>query len=177
MALLTPERYFSRITDIDIARDLVGCGRTAVLLDIDNTVRARDTGRVPRDVGMWIGRAREAGVGFCLVSNNWHADVHRFAGELDMPIVAKAMKPLPFAFGAALRKIGASRDNAVVVGDQLATDVLGAHGAGLPAYLLQPLVKQDLPHTLLLRNVERAILGDRKPEPAVNMQKTEGERP
>ena len=116
MALLTPDRYFSRISAIDIERDLLGCGLTHVLLDIDNTVRARDTGCVPRDVGMWLGRAREAGVGFCLLSNNWHADVYQFAGEL------------------------------------------------------------DLPHTLLLRNVERVILGDRKPEPAINIAESEASR-
>ena len=170
MALLTPDRYFSRITAIDIEADLLGRGLTAVLLDIDNTIRARYTHAVPRDVGLWLGRAREAGVAFCLVSNNWHSDVYQFAGELDLPIVAKAMKPVPFAFLAALGKIGASRTEAVVVGDQLTTDVLGAHLAGLPAYMLQPLVEQDLPHTLVLRNVERVILGDRKPEPAVNMR-------
>ncbi|MEY8461455.1 HAD hydrolase-like protein [Eggerthellaceae bacterium 24-137] len=177
MALITPDRYFSRITSIDIRADLIDRGLTNVLLDIDNTVRARDTHSVPRDVGLWLGRARTAGVSFCLVSNNWHADVHQFAGELEMPIVAKAMKPLPFAFLAAMGKMGATRKNTVVVGDQLATDVVGAHAAGLPAYMVQPLVEQDLPHTLLLRNVERVILGDRVPEPAVNMQKTEGERP
>lgn len=171
MALLTPDRYFSRITDIDIECDLLGRGYQAVLLDIDNTIRARDTGQVPRDVGLWLGRARTAGVAFCLVSNNWHSDVYQFAGELELPIVAKAMKPVPAAFFAALAKIGAPRAEAVVVGDQLTTDVLGAHLAGLPAYLLQPLVKQDLAHTLVLRNVERAILGDRKPEPAVNMRR------
>lgn len=171
MALLTPDRYFSRITDIDIEGDLLGRGYRAVLLDIDNTIRARDTGQVPRDVGLWLGRARTAGVAFCLVSNNWHSDVYQFAGELELPIVAKAMKPVPAAFFAALAKIGAPRAEAVVVGDQLTTDVLGAHLAGLPAYLLQPLVKQDLAHTLVLRNVERAILGDRKPEPAVNMRR------
>ena len=48
MALLTPDRYFSRITAIDIEADLLGRGYRAVLLDIDNTVRARDTGQVPR---------------------------------------------------------------------------------------------------------------------------------
>ena len=167
MALLTPDRYFSRISAIDIERDLLGCGLSHVLLDIDNTVRARDTGCVPRDVGMWLGRAREAGVSFCLLSNNWHADVYRFAGELELPIVAKALKPLPPAFLAARRKIGGAAADTVVVGDQLATDVLGAHLTGMKAYMLQPLVEQDLPHTLLLRNVERAILGDRKPEPAI----------
>ena len=156
MALLTPDRYFSRISAIDIERDLLGCGLSHVLLDIDNTVRARDTGCVPRDVGMWLGRAREAGVSFCLLSNNWHADVYRFAGELELPIVAKALKPLPPAFLAARRKIGGAAADTVVVGDQLATDVLGAHLTGMKAYMLQPLVEQDLPHTLLLRNVEIA---------------------
>ena len=110
---------------------------------------------------------------FCLLSNNWHADVYRFAGELEMPIVAKALKPLPPAFLAARRKIGGAAADTVVVGDQLATDVLGAHLTGMKAYMLQPLVEQDLPHTLLLRNVERAILGDRKPEPAINIAECE----
>ena len=170
MALLTPDRYFSRITAIDIEADLLGRGYRAVLLDIDNTIRARDTHQVPRDVGLWLGRARTAGVDFCLVSNNWHSDVYQFAGELELPIVAKAMKPVPASFMVALRKLKAPRSEAVVVGDQLATDVLGAHLAGLPAYMLQPLVEQDLPHTLLLRNAERVILGDRKPEPAAHMR-------
>ena len=46
------------------------------------------------------------------------------------------------------------------------TDVLAAHLAGMRAYMLQPLVEQDLPHTLLLRNLERMMLGSRQPEPA-----------
>lgn len=175
MALLTPDRYFSRISAIDIQRDLIDCGLTCALLDIDNTVRARDTKSVPRDVGMWLGRAREAGVRFCLLSNNWHADVYQFAGELELPIVAKAMKPLPPAFLAAMGKIGGKTKDTVVIGDQLATDVLGAHLVGMKAYMLQPLVEQDLPHTLLLRNVERVILGDRKPEPAINSVECEAE--
>ena len=57
------------------------------------------------------------------------------------------------------------------------SDVLGAHLTGMKAYMLQPLVEQDLPHTLLLRNVERAILGDRKPEPAINIAECEASRP
>ena len=36
----------------------------------------------------------------------------------------------------------------------------------MTAYMLQPLVEQDLKHTLLLRNVERAFMGDREPEGA-----------
>lgn len=166
MAFLKPDRYFSRITRIDVERDILGCGFASVLMDVDNTILTRDTHEVPRDVGAWLAHARSAGVSFCLVSNNWHHGVYDLADRLELPIVAKAVKPLPPAFLAALRKIDARRSSTVVIGDQLVTDVLGAHFLGMKAYLLQPLVEQDLPHTLLLRNFERLVMGDRQPEGA-----------
>ena len=164
MAFLKPDRYFSRISRIDIERDLLGCGFESVLMDVDNTILTRDTHEVPRDVGVWLARARDAGLDFCLVSNNWHEGVYQLAERLELPIVAKAVKPLPPAFLMALRKIGAKRATTVVIGDQLITDVLGAHFLGMTAYMLQPLVEQDLPHTLMLRHVERLFIGDMHPE-------------
>ena len=92
--------------------------------------------------------------------------MYRLANRLSLPIVAKAVKPLPPAFLAALGKIGAKRSETVVVGDQLVTDVMGAHFLGMQAYLLAPLVEQDLPHTLLLRNFERVVMAGRQPEGA-----------
>lgn len=166
MPFLKPDRYFSRITRIDIERDLVGCGFESVLMDVDNTILTRDTHEVPSDVAAWLEKARAAGLRFCLVSNNWHEGVYQLADRLELPIVAKAIKPLPPAFLMALRKIGAKRATTVVIGDQLVTDVMGAHFLGMTAYLLQPLVEQDLPHTLLLRNFERLVMGDRQPEGA-----------
>lgn len=166
MSFVEPERYFSRISMIDIQKDILDAGFTHVLLDIDNTILTRDTHEVPRDVSFWLSKARGAGLTFCLVSNNWHEGVYDLARRLDLPIVAKAVKPLPPAFLVALRKIGAKRKTTVMIGDQLITDVLGAHFLGMTAYMLQPLVEQDLKHTLLLRNVERAFMGDREPEGA-----------
>ena len=166
MPLLEPDRYFSRLSHVDIERDLLALGFRFVLLDIDNTILSRDTHEVPRDAGYWLAKARDAGVTFCLVSNNWHEGVYQLANRLSLPIVAKAVKPLPPAFLMALKKIGATRDATVVIGDQLVTDVLGAHFVGMKAYLLAPLVEQDLPHTLLLRNFERLVMGEREPEGA-----------
>ena len=84
-------------------RDLLDCGLRFVMLDIDNTLVARDTHEVPRDVGMWLARARDAGIGFCLLSNNWHRSVLELAERLELPIVAKAMKPLPMGYLRASR--------------------------------------------------------------------------
>ncbi len=164
MAFLQPERYFSRLTRVNIRHDLCDAGFENVLLDIDNTILSRDTNAVPRDVGLWLAQARDAGIVFCFLSNNWHKNVHELAAELELPIVAKAMKPCPAAFFMALRTIGAKRSNTVMIGDQLMTDVLGAHLAGIKAYLIAPLVEQDLPHTLMLRTIERAVMRTRLPE-------------
>ena len=168
MSFLEPDRYFARISRIDIDRDLLALGFRNVLLDVDNTILTRDTHEVPRDVGFWLAKARDAGITFCLVSNNWHEGVYQLANRLSLPIVAKAVKPLPPAFLMALRKLGAKRSETVVIGDQLVTDVMGAHFLGMKAYLLAPLVEQDLPHTLLLRNFERVVMGERKPEGAAS---------
>ena len=137
MAFLEPDRYFARISRIDIDRDLLALDFRNVLLDVDNTILTRDTHEV---------------------SNNWHEGVYQLANRLSLPIVAKAVKPLPPAFLMALRKVGAKRSETVVIGDQLVTDVMGAHFLGMKAYLLAPLVEQDLPHTLLLRNFERVVM-------------------
>ena len=167
MGLLQPERYFSRLSRVDIDGDLLSRGFTHVLLDVDNTILTRDTSEVPRDVGAWLARARDAGVSFCLLSNNWHGSVRELAASLELPIVDHAVKPLPPAFLAARAKVGGHRADTVVIGDQLVTDVLGAHFLGMTAYMLAPLVETDLPHTLILRNFERLVMGDRRPEGAL----------
>lgn len=166
MGLLDPERYFSRVSAIDVARDVVGKGYSCVLLDIDNTIRSRADHQVPRDVRTWLVRLREAKVAVCLLSNNFHANAGELAAELGVPIVAKALKPLPHGFTLARRKVGGSHASTVMVGDQLSTDVLGAHLAGLPAYLVCPLAEEDLKHTMAVRALERVFIADREPEGA-----------
>jgi HAD superfamily phosphatase (TIGR01668 family) len=99
------------------------------------------------------------------VSNNWHGHVAEIAADLGMPIVAKAIKPLPFAFLKALKVTGSKRTQAAIVGDQLFTDVLGGKLVGIKTVLVAPLSASDLPHTLFLRKVERVLLAGRQPLP------------
>lgn len=164
MSLLQPERYFARTSAIDVRADILECGFTHVLLDVDNTIVSRADHQVPADVRKWIASLQGAGVRLCFLSNNWHGSVFEMASELDIPIIAKACKPLPHGFLLAIRKIGGSRTSSVMVGDQLSTDVVGAHLVGMSAYLVCPLVEEDLKHTVLVRSIERAFISDREPE-------------
>lgn len=166
MSLIQPDRYFSRTSAINVEWDILGKGFTHVLLDIDNTILSRADHQVPADVRRWLVRVRAAGVKMCFLSNNFHGNVFDLARELDLPIVAKALKPLPHGFVMARNKIGGTRKNTLMIGDQLSTDVIGAHLAGMKAYLVCPLVEEDLKHTMFVRSIERAFISDKEPEGA-----------
>ena len=57
-----------------------------------------------------------------------------------------------------------ARDKTLMIGDQLSTDILGAHLAGLTAYMVCPLVTEDLVHTRFVRILENAFLKNKEPE-------------
>lgn len=164
MALFRPDRYFSRISAIDVGRDLVNAGFRAVLLDVDNTVLSRIDNTAPADVIRWLNKLEHAGIKACLLSNNFHDYVLEAARELDLPIVAKAMKPLPHGYAMACHKLNVKFKETVMIGDQISTDILGAHIVGMAGYLVCPLVEQDLKHTIFIRNLERSVIADQEPE-------------
>ena len=136
-------------------------GKTTLLLDLDNTLMPRDTRRITPDIKAWYEGMQAAGIKMVLVSNSWHHQCYDVARYLGSDIIAKSIKPLPFAFLAALKKAGSKRSESIVVGDQLFTDVLGATLLGMTSVMVKPLVTYDLGHTLLLRHVERWYLGAR----------------
>ncbi len=162
--MLSPDFYHRSVLDIDLEA-LRSRGIDTLLVDLDNTLLPRDTSVVPDELRRWSARLAESGFRVCLVSNNWHARVHAVAEELGTALVAKALKPLPFAFLRGLALVGSERARAAVVGDQIFTDVLGGKLLGMVTVLVTPLSESDLPHTLLLRRVERFVLADRRPVP------------
>ena len=164
MALLRPDRYFTRVSLIDPQADLLDRGIRFVLLDMDNTLLPRDTHEVPSDILAWLADLSECGVGALILSNNWHESPFEWGRRLGLPVVAKACKPLPIAYGRALRTLGATRAETVCIGDQLMTDIWGGHFAGFASYLVDPLTTVDLKHTLVLRKLERKIISGMPPE-------------
>ncbi len=101
---------------------------------------------------------KQKGISCCLLSNNWHANAFDYAKALGLPIVSKAMKPLPLAYIKALVKIGAHRASTAVVGDQLFTDILGARLCVIPCILVKPLSSTDLWYTQIFRRLESKLL-------------------
>jgi HAD superfamily phosphatase (TIGR01668 family) len=162
--VLSPDFYYRSVHHIDFDA-LRERGVDTLLVDLDNTLLPRDTNEVPPELVAWSAQVARDGFRICLVSNNWHDRVFAVASELGFELVPKAVKPLPFAFLAALKKTASTRRRAAVVGDQIFTDILGGKLLGMTTVLVAPLSETDLPHTLMLRRLERAVLAGRQPLP------------
>lgn len=157
MSLVRPWRRERAITDVDVD-ELFASGVRCVLFDRDNTVVPRDTGVAPADVMDWICRVREAGIALCMVSNNFHSQqVEASAAELGCAVVHHAMKPAPFAVRRALALVGVDASEAVLIGDQVFTDVMAGNIAGVRTILVEPQSTSDLWYTHIFRVFERAI--------------------
>ncbi|GHT79936.1 hypothetical protein FACS1894104_5260 [Actinomycetota bacterium] len=154
MALLTPDQSYPSVEQIPVDA-LIAQGYRAVLIDIDNTLVPRDTGQIPAAVANWVAQLKQSGLPCCLLSNNWHKTVFAHSASLGIPVVYKAMKPAPFAYIRALNKINASRNGAVIIGDQLLTDVLGARICGIQAILVESRSTTDLWYTKIFRRIEK----------------------
>lgn len=158
MSILSPKRYVSRVERIDLDA-LWAAGKRAIMLDRDNTLVPRDRACAPDSVAAWLDRARELGFKLYMVSNNWHRDqVERSAAELGIDSICFACKPLPFALTRALARMGVAREAAVLIGDQLYTDVWSANLAGVDSILVKPQTHVDLWYTRIFRIFERRAL-------------------
>ena len=164
MRLFSPTFYYRGVTDIDL-EELRDADIDTLLIDIDNTILPRDTGEMVEELSEWSKALLGHGFKVCLVSNNWHAHVKRIADSLGMCMVPRALKPLPFGFRQAVRLLGSDRRKTAVIGDQMFTDILGGNLLGMTTVLVLPLSESDLPHTLMLRRIERWIMAKRRPLP------------
>ena len=160
MSLFSPDRYVSSVDRIDLD-ELWERGKRAILLDRDNTLVPRDRETAPDEVAAWLDRAHEKGFRLCMVSNNWHRDqVMRSARELGLEAISHAMKPAPCALSACLKRTGVRKAEAVMVGDQLYTDVWAGNFAGIDTILVKPQTTVDLWYTQIFRIFERRALRD-----------------
>lgn len=162
-SIFRPLKYVSGVCAIDL-EGLRAAGVAALLIDIDNTVMPHHSPEVIPEIREWLDTLSAAGFKVCLVSNNWHGDLGERAASLGLPVIGKAGKPLPFGFRRAASHLGVPISDCAVIGDQIFTDILGGNLAGARCVLVQPLGRNDLPHTRVLRRLEQFIMGRRAPE-------------
>lgn len=133
--IFIPDAVFVNLGDIT-PDYLHRAGIKGLILDIDYTL-APKTSPLPDEATVRFVRGlADSGIKLFIISNNHHDRVSLFAGALGLDYICDSFKPLPSAFLKALRGMGMKKSEVAAVGDQIYTDVLGAHTAGIRALLL-----------------------------------------
>lgn len=159
--MLGPDRFAPRLSEIP-HEELEAAGIRGLIVDLDNTLLGFRETELGHDHLSWVARAHERGFRIVMLSNNQTARVTGVAAQLKVECIPNALKPLPFGFLRAKRRLELRRRQIAVVGDQLFTDVLGGKLCGLYTILTEPIEGKDFPVTRLFRLLERLMLRGRR---------------
>ena len=132
-------------------------GFHGLILDVDNTFVSRDE-QLPSVLhAIWLQKLQSSGIKVILLSNNGGFRVTSIAASASVPVQTWAGKPLPWRFKQAGRYLDLPQEKILVVGDQLFTDVLGAHWSGFKAAWVKPLPGRDFILTSWMRKLETMV--------------------
>lgn len=119
-------------------------GIRLVLADLDNTL-ARYREREPSPaLRQWRKELEAAGIRVFILSNGRKPNrSRRFAEAFGVDFISHAGKPRRRSYLEALERTGCPREAALMVGDQIFTDIWGAHNAGVTAVLTEPVARDS----------------------------------
>jgi uncharacterized protein len=157
LQLLTPHHRVRSVLELTPER-LREWGLRTLLLDVDCTLTRYRQHAPTSEALAWIEQTRAAGIGLCLVSNGMGGRIHQFAERIDLPCVARAMKPLPWGVWSAMRRMRAAAEQTAMVGDQLFADVMAGRLAGMKSILVEPIHPEEEPWFTRMKRVPESIL-------------------
>ncbi len=155
--LIFPDAYAKNVYTINYEK-LYNRGVRHVIFDVDNTLISYDEDLPNARVFKLIDHIREIGFEVFYVSNNKHRRISRFCENLEGKYMASAKKPYPFIVKSWLRHHTINKENTVIIGDQLMTDVLFSKFLGIRSILVQPVSLKDMWYTKPNRKIENFLL-------------------
>jgi uncharacterized protein len=152
-----PDEHVKSILDIH-PEDLKKRGIKGIITDLDNTLVEWDRPSATPELVKWFEQIKKNNILVTIVSNNNELRVKEFSDPLQIPFIFRARKPMVRAFNKALSQMGIKKEEAVVIGDQLLTDVLGGNRSGFHTILVVPVAQTDGFFTKFNRFTERRIM-------------------
>lgn len=117
---------------------------TNLIFDIDNTILPVGDIKVPEEL-INLFKTLEKDFNICLMSNNVKERVLPVAEILETSYLFDAGKPLKESFDNALNLLKSKKENTVMIGDQMLSDIKGANMYGLYTVMVDPVsTKHDI---------------------------------
>lgn len=122
------------------AKALKEKGIKLVLADLDNTLAAYKSLEPSDRAKAWRDDLKKHGIELFILSNSRKPTrVQEYARRLEVPYLGHAGKPGRKGFLKALEQTGCAPHEAVMVGDQIFTDIMGAGRVGIVPLLVRPI--------------------------------------
>jgi len=151
----SPSESLNNLENVDLAA-LHAAGKRLVLLDVDNTLLPWKSEEIPDTTKRWIDSGKALGMSFTVLSNTHNpARLERLCKAMGIEFIRDRAKPSRRMFLLALEKSRVPASQAVMVGDQLLTDVWGANRSGIDAIWVKPIHHREfIGTTVVSRRVE-----------------------
>jgi len=164
-----PSEYVKDIFQITPEK-LKDNGIKGIITDLDNTLVEWDRPGATPEIIEWLESMKSAGILVTIVSNNNENRVKFFSDPLGIPFIHDARKPRRKPFKRARALMGIRKEETVVIGDQLLTDILGGNRKGLHTILVVPVASSDAAITRFNRMIERRIMAGLKRRGMINWE-------
>lgn len=150
------------VTDINLEK-LAQDGIRGLILDLDSTIMAPNSGIITEDVSQWLERAQSM-FSVAVASNNKNETYLAQVQEiLKFRVIFRASKPRRGAFRRLLAEFGLSAHQIAVIGDRPLTDIWGGKRAGMKTVLVRVLKSMNEPKWKgRIRNLERIFISSSK---------------
>ena len=152
-----PEYYFDKFNEAG-AEFLLSIGVKGIVLDVDNTLEPYENPLPGEHVVAWLDSLKEKGISAAIVSNNGGERINLFNSVLGLPVYYKARKPFKCNVLRAMADMGTNKENTILMGDQIFTDVWAAHNTGIRAILVSPIKDKRDPLTKFKRLLENPVM-------------------
>jgi len=153
----TPAHALDALEEVDLEQ-LKADGKKLILLDVDNTLVEWKQENFQPDVLEWLERAKSLGFNLCILSNTRRVErLMRITKTLGIETVRGRFKPSRAMYRLALIKFQCKASEAVMIGDQMMTDILGANRAGIDAIWVRQIGHKEFGGTKFNRFIERLL--------------------
>ncbi|WP_240376533.1 YqeG family HAD IIIA-type phosphatase [Bacillus piscicola] len=152
-----PNEYIPSVFNLNL-EDLHQRKIKGIITDLDNTLVEWDRPQATPKLLEWLTEVKKEGFQVTIVSNNNESRVGTFSKPMGIEFIHSAKKPMGRAFRKACKQMGLKKEEVVVVGDQVLTDVFGGNRAGFYTVLVVPITATDGFLTRINRRIERRVL-------------------
>lgn len=129
-----------------------------ILLDMDNTL-IDNKGNYTKNLKKWIKYIKSKGIKAYIISNSVSAImVKRISKELGIKYYYKASKPRLKGYHYIINETKIEKENVLMIGDQVFTDICGGNRFGIKTILVKPINKTEIIVSRIKRPFEKIIL-------------------